>query len=350
MRGLSWLLGAGALIGAGGFLMTQGDAGAEAHKKRDALAFPTYQRADEAKRATGRRTLTAPSTPAQAQGQAEAKPAHDPLLVALTPDASTALVFEAATILHAPVGQAMIGCLGADHRSAMDRRLKEQGKDWLEIADRVAFARSSGGHGMFVIEGNLEGIDWAKVAPEATQRPYGASTTVFDGKGEEGRRDWHAAVWHDSMLIASDEAASVEGAIDRLDAGGGAKLAFDESEAYGEVYGVVGRDELEKLVPEDLRDRVHEVTTRATIHVDATEEVLVVADVAGTEPTQVEDLGKSIGAAMAVGRLEAKREGADDLVRLLDLSRVRPYGNGRLRAELAIPTELMTKHMHGCKR
>jgi hypothetical protein len=128
------------------------------------------------------------------------------------------------------------------------------------------------------------------------------------------------------------------------------KLAFDEREAYGEIYGVFGQADLERMVPDELRDRVHDVAARAEVHVDAIEEVLMVMDVEGSDAKQVEDLGKSLGAALAVGRLEAKRQGEDDLVRLIDQSRVRPYGDKRLRAEVAIPTDLMTRSMHGCSR
>ena len=103
MRGIYWLVAAGTLIGGGGWLMTQGDAGAAAHE-RDELAFPTHQRANDLERETVRRTLAPLDTAAAAKDAVT----HDPLLVALPPDADTALVFEAGTILRAPVGQAML--------------------------------------------------------------------------------------------------------------------------------------------------------------------------------------------------------------------------------------------------
>ncbi len=62
MRGVLWLLGAGGTIAAGGYLMTLGDAGAVAHKQRDDLDFPTYQRPADVQREAGQRTL-APAGP-----------------------------------------------------------------------------------------------------------------------------------------------------------------------------------------------------------------------------------------------------------------------------------------------
>ena len=85
------------------------------------------------------------------------------------------------------------------------------------------------------------------------------------------------------------------------------------------------------------------------VHVDAIEEVLMVMDVEGNDSGAVEDLAKSLGAALAVGRLEAKQQGEDDFVRLMDQSRVRSYGARRLRAEVAIPMDLMTRSMRGCR-
>src|SRR5437868_4747209 len=96
MRGVAWLVGAGALIGGGGWLMAQGDAGAAAHKQSDKVASPTHARPAEVTRALTRRTLKAPvrdggSAPKprgiahESDGEAAAPPARaarDPLLVA----------------------------------------------------------------------------------------------------------------------------------------------------------------------------------------------------------------------------------------------------------------------------
>jgi hypothetical protein len=348
MRGLHWLLGAGALIAAGGVLMTQGDAGAEAHKVLDRVTFPTRASGVEITRETQRTTL-APATYAPRSDGTPPR-AHDPLLVALSPAAEVALVFEAATILHAPVGQAMLACVAPAAREKMDRPLGADGARWIDLAERVAVSKAGDEKAMVVVEGKLGGIDWAQALPEATAHEDGAGRTIYDVERTETRHEWHATVWRDRLALGSPDEAPIEAALDRLDADGeSAPLAVGESEAYGEVYGMVGRETIAKLVPEELRDRIHESARSAMIHVDATDEVLLVADVTGDDAVEVEDLGKSLGVAMAVGRLKAKNDGNDDLVRLLDASRVRRFGDGALRAEVAIPTEMMTKHMSGCR-
>ncbi len=352
---LVWLAGAAALIGGGGWLMTQGDAGAAAHKQRDSLAFPTHQRPADQQRETGRRTLP---VFAAAQRSAPPAPAHDPLLVALSPDAVTALVFEAGTVFRAPVGEAMLACVGRGDRAAMDSKVRfinptsTTMKSWFELAERVAFSDAPEGR-LFLVQGKLGGVDITTIAPGATERAYGApgaQEKLYDldvGDPRGGMHAVHASIWRESLLLWSQEEGVVERALDRLD-GGSSKLVFEEDEAYGEVYGIVGQKDLERMVPEEMRERVHDVAAHASVHVDAIQEVLLVADVEGSDIKQVEDLGKSLGAAMAVGRLEAKREGEDDLVRLMDLSRVRPYGDRRLRVEVAIPADLMTKSMAHC--
>jgi hypothetical protein len=333
------------MIGAGGLLMTQGDAGTAAHKQRDNLTFPTFQRPIDREREATRTTL-APAEAAEAKEKAA--PAHDPLLVALPPEAVTALVFEAGTILKAPVGQAMLACVGKEERARMDKGVAEMGKTWVDLAERVGVASLPGKGGMFVVQGKLDGFDIQKLEPHAEPRTYGAGTTIYDDTREDAW-EFHAAVWHGSLLLGSHLPGVVEAAIDRLDSGGaGTTLAFDENEAYGEIYGKVGQADLERMAPEEMKSRLHDVAAHAEVHVDAITEVLMVMDVEGSDAKQVEDLGKSLGAAMAVGRLEARREGRDDVVRLVDQSRVRPYGDRRLRAEVAVPLDIMTKSMHGC--
>jgi len=342
MRGIYWLVAAGTLIGGGGWLMTQGDAGAAAHE-RDELAFPTHQRANDLERETVRRTLAPLDTAAAAKDAVT----HDPLLVALPPDADTALVFEAGTILRAPVGQAMLACVSAEDRAHMERSVIDPSKSWLDLADRVAFASSPAGE-LVAVQGKLDAIDITKLAPDAVVHTYGTSAKVYDVAADDARPELHVGVWSGSLVLTSHTRGLVLAALDRLDSGGSAKLAFDEREAYGEIYGVIGQADLERLAPPELRERVHDVAAHAEVHVDAIEEVLLVMDVEGSDAKQVEDLGKSLGAALAVGRLEAKREGEDALVRLMDQSRVRLYGDRRLRAEVAVPTDIMTRSMRGC--
>ena len=356
MRGLPWLVGAGALVGAGGWLMTSGDPAsttAAAARHRDTLAFPTYQRPAELTRETERRTLAAASAPEGTSPTADGvkAAARDPLLIALAPDATTALVFEAGTILHAPVGQAMLACVSVTERARMESHAPVPGKTWLDLADRVGFSRSPAGE-LVAMQGSMADIDFARFVPEATSRAPRAGVKRLDVDRPDGRGELHLAVWHDAILLVSKEGSLVETAVQRLDTGGsGAKGALAESEAYGEILRHRGRRRPRGPRASGAQGaparggcacrgprRRHRRGPARRRHAGERR-------IAGAR-----FLGKSMGAAMAVARLEAKREGEDALVRLMDFSRVRPYGEGRLRAEVAIPTDLMTKSMKGCAR
>ncbi len=104
----------------------------------------------------------------------------------------------------------------------------------------------------------------------------------------------------------------VEDAIDRLESTDPAQGSIlQEYQAYSDVYGVLSPDDLSKMLPSDqdqLAERIRETVQRVEIHVDASEDVAVVAEVAGPAGQEMQDLSKLFGAALSMGRLNAKRE------------------------------------------
>jgi hypothetical protein len=80
--------------------------------------------------------------------------------------------------------------------------------------------------------------------------------------------------------------------------------------------------------------------------VDA-EEVLIVADVKGDAPREMENLARTLGGALSAARLTARAQGNDDFAELLDLARITPSG-GRFSVEAAMPLEFMKRQLGGC--
>jgi hypothetical protein len=143
----------------------------------------------------------------------------------------------------------------------------------------------------------------------------------------------------------------VRAALERLE-GSGAQgpPAIDESQTYGEIYGVATAEAISELVPADqaaLAEKLRAAAARVELHVDASRDVGLVADVTGLAPRETDDLGKSIGAALALARLRAEAEGEHEFAELMDLARVIP-DNGRFRLEMGLPLEVLEKHLRRC--
>ena len=156
-------------------------------------------------------------------------------------------------------------------------------------------------------------------------------------------------VWGSSLLIAGRSAAEVEQAIDRLEGRRRSDPPLDESNAYGEIYGVFSAKELSRLLPEETATRLNGTAERVELHVDTRDEhdVLIVADANGRDVGAVDDLGKSLGAALAVARVTARHDGDEALAELLDLARISPAA-GSFRVEVGLPLELLRRRFGRC--
>jgi hypothetical protein len=75
----------------------------------------------------------------------------------------------------------------------------------------------------------------------------------------------------------------------------------------------------------------------------------MVADATGPTAADVNDLGKTLGAALSLGRLKAQSDGDEKLAELMELARVSPR-DGRFSMELALPMPLIQRQMGPCKK
>ncbi|WP_437675483.1 hypothetical protein [Sorangium sp. So ce131] len=351
-----WLAAALVLLALAAWLMSRGDKEKPTVTPRK-IEFPRRPKPAEQERASRRRTL--PPLPAPSPDAEAPRWKRDPVLVALPADPErSAMVLEIAALKESPIMQIWLDCMlsRGDERAGFARFKDRYGIDVLEDVERVATSST----GLVVLQGSFEGATFER--ERWTSRTYGEKGVVYEDK-DTGRV---VATWGPDLLIADRRAEPglVEDAIDRLESTDPAQGSIlQEHQAYSDVYGVLSPDDLSRMLPpgqEELAERIREAVARVEIHVDASEDVAVVAEVAGPAGEQMADLSKMFGAALSVGRLNAKREGNDELAELLDYARVetqrRPRegkenkpGEQRFSVDMALPVDLL-KNLGPCRR
>jgi hypothetical protein len=157
--------------------------------------------------------------------------------------------------------------------------------------------------------------------------------------------------WRD-QLLAFGERAFVEGTIDRIEGRAPpSEPLLPEHLTYGEAYGVLPGDGLRSLFHGELSGlgtRLAEVASRIELHADAMRDVTVVARVSGQDEAALEDLGTAFGAALSVGRVQARLRGDEELSELLEHARVVRGGQRGFSLELALPVNVLERWFEGC--
>lgn len=342
-----WMLAAVVLFGLAAWLMSRDDP-ERPPSALERVELPRHMRREDHQRANARRVLV----PAPEQGAGEEAPVRedsarpvDPVLAALPSEVKTGVVVvEANAIRHSPVGELMVECLlSRDDGAGMQRLRDELGVDPLEAVDRIAMSDEG-----LVISGHFEEAKWKELFSNEG-RAFGREGTIYAPRaGEDPMR---VAVWRNQVVVFADDDAKAELALDRIEGRGlhGAPV-IDEGMTYGEIYGVLSAQQLAELLPPDqklIADKLRDAAEHIELHVDTTRDVGVVADVRGPSGRDTRDLGKTLGAALAVGRLKAQADGDRDLAELLDLARVVPGGED-FRLELGLPLEFLQKHLQAC--
>lgn len=343
-----WLMVAAVLIGLAAWLMSAKDP--EREERRKLVKLPRAMTAPERARAEGRRThVPAPAAaPAAPDVPPQPQRPRDPMIAALPSRVEVAaVVVEANALRHSPVGQLLIECLNSrDDGRGLARFKAQTGIDPLEDLDRLAMMDDT-----VVMSGHFANARWDSVFPEGGT-PFGEKGTLYQAPP---RRDGEApstvGLWDGQMVIIGDSDEEVRAVMDRLEGRGthGAPV-FDESQTYGEIYGVLSAAALAKALPQEqaeLAGQIERMAERIELHVDATKDVGIVARVTGPNGEDARDLGKTLGTALAVARAKAQMDGKTELADLMDLARVVP-GEGDFRMEMGLPLEVMEKHLKEC--
>lgn len=309
------------------------------------VEFPRFARPEEQERNQKRRTLAPPPiVDATKEGFRQRR---DPVVTALpTRKGTSVMVFEAAALKDSPIGRLWIDCMLSERDAQELERFKtEYGVDMLNDVDRVATSSQK----VMILEGSFGSTRWDKL--DGGQRSYGNKGTIY---GSENPRGGGRAIatWGDGIQILGD-VTEIEAAIDRLeDRAPPEPPLIPEWSAYGDAYGVLSAEELAKMLPESQREiaeRLRGALERIELHVDASEDVAIVADATGPTANDVDDLGKTLGSALSLGRLKAQSDGDEKLAELMELARISPH-NGRFSLEMALPMPVIQRQMGPCRR
>jgi hypothetical protein len=340
-----WLLLAALLLLASAGLMALVEAAPERPEVR--VDFPRRMREVERRRQAERRTLPPAPDPGPTEPQAEAPPpppGRDPFLAALPAAPGEPLVvFEANALRHSRLGELFIRCALARDPGFFDEVVRESGLDVLKDVDRVGFAGRT-----VVVSGTFERARWDRLEAEADVEPYGDAGRLYRDRGRAQAPV--LARWRDQVVVLAPDAAGARQAIDQLEGRAAAPPALDEALAYGEVYGVIPGEAVQRLFPSrdrDLGARLAAAASRVELHVDAMQDVAAVVRVRGQDQAALSDLARSLGGLIAAGRLQAQATGDARLAELLDAARVVPEDD-RFSLELAVPAATLERWFDGC--
>ncbi|HET7755468.1 MAG TPA: hypothetical protein VFK85_16305, partial [Anaeromyxobacteraceae bacterium] len=157
--------------------------------------------------------------------------------------------------------------------------------------------------------------------------------------------------WGDELVVFGSE-AFVRDSLDRVEGRAAPEQQLPEDLTYGEAYGVIPGAALQPLLrgaPNGIGERLAALASRVELHADAMSDVAIVARVTGADAAGLDDLARSIGAAMAIGRMQAKARGTDQLADVLEYARVeRGHSGAGFSVELAIPTDVLERWFAGC--
>lgn len=340
-RRRAWLIAAVLLLLASALVLSLGEnEPVRTHVERP--EFPNHMRPAEEERARTRATLMLP-LPAR-PGEPVVEPARrDPFLVSLPVTAGESIVvLEANALRHSRLGERFVGCLLSRDPDTFARIQRELGVDPLKDVDRVGFAGET-----VVVSGFFGGMNRALLEDQAVASGYGEQGRLYAPRAGRGP---HVATWGDGLVLMG-EPDSLRRSIDQLE--GRAPVpdtGIPDDMAYGEAYGVIPGEAVRRLFGRkdaELAGRIAEAASRVELHVDAMDDVAAVVRVRGDDGQRMDDLARSIGAAMSVARLEAQAKDDHRMAELLEHARVLDR-DGSFQVELALAADRLEEWFGDC--
>ncbi|WP_254614877.1 hypothetical protein [Myxococcus sp. CA056] len=353
-----WLVMAALLFVVAALLMFLGQ-GEEKGPAALEVDFPRRMRAPDRERAERRRTQVLPTlAPTDSGTAAEPSRPRDPLLAALPRGpGKTAVIIEANALRHSPIGGLLLDCLMRDGGKQLEEFRQKSGVDPLQDLDRLVVTDEG-----MMLSGNFENARFKDLLGERVSADYGEGARVYEA-GESSvtnpdgttmkRRDTSAiATWNNQLLVVGKSPDEVKAAIDRVEGRGPDEPpAISESSTYGEMYGVLSVEMIARLFPPEqaaLAQRLRDVAQNVELHLDASSDVALVAEVKGPSADDVTDLGKSLGAALSLARIKAQAGEDKDLAQLLDFAKVKPDGDS-FTLEMAVPLAVIQERLAFCR-
>jgi hypothetical protein len=355
-RGL-WLVFAAVLFGLAAWLMLSGQ-GEEQTPPPKRVEFPKRLRDPESQRVERRRTYVAPVAVAVANaGPAEPVRPRDPVLAALPRgQGKSAVIIEANALRHSPLGEMLLECLMRRGRGQLERFKQETGVDPLQDLDRLVLSDDG-----IILSGNFSDprLQQALRGDTSTSYDYGQQGRLFEPPARPERANTHVrfdrppiGLWNNQMLVFGDSVNGLKEVLDRVEGRGPQEPpVFNEAQTYGEMYGVLSVEQLRKLLPpeqQELAARLGEVAEKVELHVDASTDFAMTAQVKGMDAQKLADLGKSLGGALSLARMNAQTQGNTRLAQLLEFAKVRPNGN-TFSLDVAVPLDVIQQQLSFCR-
>ncbi|HZJ54641.1 MAG TPA: hypothetical protein VFD38_10925 [Myxococcaceae bacterium] len=337
-----WLLAAALLVIAAAWLVRIPEA--HAPLARPEVEMPRQLRPEE------RRRMLARLRPPVSDAGVHRNEVRDPMLAALSAGGGgSGVVLEVNALRNSPLGELLLQCLaGREGRGNALEALQRMGIDPLRDVDRVGITE----HGI-VVSGDFRRANWEGLLGSATGAPYGehGQITAVDPRAEGGGT-LVATRWGDSLLHLGDSAEDGRRIVDAVEGRGPEpRPLLSPEQSYGELYGVVSGADLARTLggSEPWAAALVEAASRVEVHLDARRDVALVADVSGEDARKLEDLGKTLGGALALARAQARAQGDDDAAELLGFARVSPAHGNALSLEVALPLEAVAKRLTFCR-
>lgn len=346
-RSNRWLILGAILLCMGAWLMSQDDEVTVG--KAPQIDFPKYLTEDEVVRLKKRRMKPMDLPPSDEDGEDDYDhEPRDPLLRAFgAGENQSILVFEANAIRHSALGEGFLNCLGENIQGDITKFQNELGINPLEDLDRMAM-----GDNTVMFSGHFDNFKWPELF-EASPEEYGNNALIFTENPDPEKPDQdltqRVALWNNELLIVGKNREDIENTIDTLE---GRKamnsIPLRESETYGEAYGTISTQLLEKLIPEDagsLKDEILKVVSGVELHTNAMSDLAISAQLSSDGDIDgLSDLGRSMGGALSLALAAARLQGDDELAQLLEFAKITD-NNGELSLDLALPEDYLKRHL-----
>jgi hypothetical protein len=340
-----WLAVAGMAIALTTLLMSMHSERERAGQPR--VVFPKYldDRARD-RRAMRRQELSLLLARQTEEGRQVRK--EDPFLVAISGAAARGshMVIELEAFKKTPLGEIMTRCLEEAEDGFFVEFEEKTGVSPVDLIERVAMTDD-----LFLIQGNFKDVNLDALSGEDYMRVEEGDTVLYRSSDDPDLRDVKTALWKENILMFGDNTAALKESLGLLNG----ELPYDaevisDDDAYGEIYGRMDVEEAAELFASkgDFSERFTRVVDDVKIHMDATSNVAIVAQVFGEDTTAMENLARTLGGILAVARVTARAKNNDTLAELLDFARVSNDGN-TFDLELALPLDFLKEHMADCR-
>ena len=337
-----WLIAAGLLVIAAAWLVRIPEP--RAPLARPEVEMPRQLRPEE------RRRMLSRLRPPVVDAGARRNEVRDPMLAALSAGGSgSGVVLEVNALRNSPLGELLLQCLAArEGRGNALEALQRMGIDPLRDVDRVGITE----HGV-VVSGDFRHANWQGLLGSPSGTAYGdqGQITSVDPRADGGAT-LVATRWGDSLLHLGDSVEDGRRVLDAVEGRGPAPTPLlTPEQSYGELYGVMSGADLARTLagPDAWANALVEAASKVEVHLDARRDVALVADVSGDDARRLEDLGKTLGGALALARAQARATGDDESAELLSFAKVSPARGDALSVEVALPLEVVAKRLAFCR-